>query len=184
MTTPLVLLELLSLSRFFPELLWLAEKFVLWCSQHCQEAGRDVTLEGFFWSSVLILNSNSLFIWVRGDRVSSCRSLGKAAGHSPETSEGLGEDTDLWVSVKLTPEMAFWFPSLSYFGGQVQIRDLCPFPSMAGLNPVLPFSVSINNSLGKFPNCEVRTVSFLRVTARICKVTSLMQCLTQLGQSF
>lgn len=118
MTTPLVLLELLSLSRFFPELHWLAEKFVLWCSQHCRGAGGgDITLEGFFWSSVLILSSNSFFIWVRGDRVSSCRSLVKAAGHSPETSEGLGEDMDLRVSVKLTPKKAFWFPSLSYFGG-------------------------------------------------------------------
>lgn len=32
----------------------------------------------------------SVLLWVRGDRVSSCKSLVKAAGHSPETSEGLG----------------------------------------------------------------------------------------------
>ena len=54
-----------------------------------------------------MLNSNSFFIWVRDDWVSSCRSRGKAAGHSPETSEGLREDMDFLVSVKLTPEKAF-----------------------------------------------------------------------------
>lgn len=45
----------------------------------------------------------SFFTWVREDRVSSCRSLVKAAGHSPETSEGLGRERltlDLCVYVR------------------------------------------------------------------------------------
>lgn len=78
----------------------------------------------------------------------------KAAWYSPETSEGLGGDVlilDLLVSVKLTAEKAFWFPSLCKFGGQVQIRDLWFTPLIEGFYPVLPCTSSITKVLGKFP---------------------------------